>query len=135
MIADAVATLAPYPSLPDAAWSTEPIAHNVSTESDLSAALVTLEGATVSSPVHVLLFHRGKYLGTATDQAAPGVHLLDSASTNTEVAIEFRQLGTPHADPPVRIDTTVFRWLDDRAQWFGTLPEGLTSSVAHGGLL
>ncbi|WP_404316508.1 LppP/LprE family lipoprotein [Prescottella equi] len=134
-IADAVATLEPFPSLPDAKWSTNPLAHNVSTESDLSAALVTLESATVSSPVHVLLFHRGKYIGTATDQATAGVHLLGSASTNSAVTIEFRQLGRPHAGPPTRIDTALFRWRDGQVQWFDTLPEGLTSSVARCGYI
>lgn len=134
-IGDAVATLDRYPIVPGAKWSPEPIAHNVSTESNLSAALVTLEGATVSSPAHVLLFHQGEFLGTATDQPAPGVHLLDSASTDKAVAIEFRKLGTPNAGPPDQIDTTLFRWLDDRVHWFGTLPEGLTSSVARCGFI
>ena len=133
MIADAVATLAPFPSLPEAKWSTDPIEDNVSSDSELSAALVTLEGATISSPIHVLLFHRGKFLGTATDQAIPGVQLLDNASTSTEVAIAFKELGTPHAGQPTWTGTATFRWLDSRVYRSGELPYGITSSFPRRG--
>ncbi|MET3642773.1 hypothetical protein ABIC73_004376 [Prescottella equi] len=131
-IADAVATLAP---LPGAKWSTNPVESNVSTEADLSAAIVRLEGATESSPVHVLLFHRGKYVGTATDEATADVHLLSSASTNSAVTIQFGQVGAPHAAPPTRVDTAKFMWRDNQVQWFDTLPQNLTSSVARCGFI
>ncbi|MEV3966107.1 LppP/LprE family lipoprotein [Nocardia sp. NPDC050193] len=134
-IADAVQTLAPFPALPDARWSATPIAHNFSTETELSAALVTLENATASTPVHILLFHYGQYLGTGTDDAQPDVHLLATASTNSVVTIEFHEPGTPHAGPHQAIHTARFRWLDDRVQWFGTLPPEVTSSTAACGYI
>lgn len=33
---------------------------------DLSWQIITVEGATASSPHHIMLFHKGEYLGTAT---------------------------------------------------------------------
>lgn len=131
-ITAAAATLAPYPSLPDATWSNT-IAHNYLPESELSAALVTLDHATISTPVHVLLFHHGQYLGTATDHAMPGIHLLASASTNAVVVLEFHELGDPHAGPPKAIRTARFRWLNNRVEWFGTLPPDTTSTTARCG--
>lgn len=131
-ITAAAATLAPFPTLPDATWSNT-VAHNYLPESELSAALVTLDHATISTPVHVLLFHHGQYLGTATDHAMPSIHLLTSASTNAVVVLEFHELGDPHAGPPKAIRTAQFRWLDNRVEWFGTLPPDTTSTTARCG--
>jgi hypothetical protein len=47
-------------------WATEPTASNFDACRDLSTILVTIEGATGSSPVQALMFHRGEYLGTGT---------------------------------------------------------------------
>jgi hypothetical protein len=132
-ITAAVAILAPYPTLPDASWSTTALQHNFSREAELSAALVTLEHATISSPVHILLFHHGQFLGTATDHAQPGVHLLPSRSTSSVVTIEFREPGTPQAGPPTAIRTAWFQWSEDTVQWFGHLPPEVTSMTATRG--
>ena len=57
--------------------------------SDLSWITVTLEGATASSPYHILLFHNGEYLGTATAKAygfSPKVSRVD----DSEIAVTYR---------------------------------------------
>lgn len=49
----------------------------------LSWAVVPIEGGTASSPYHIMLFHQGEYLGTATAKAygfSPKVDRTDDAS-------------------------------------------------------
>ena len=65
----------PVPTLADREWTVadrggyDPCA-------ELSWIAVTLAGGTVSTPYHIMLFHRGEYLGTATETAygfSPGI--------------------------------------------------------------
>ena len=49
----------------------------------LSWAVVPIEGGTASSPYHIMLFHQGEYLGTATARAygfSPKVNRTDDAT-------------------------------------------------------
>ena len=52
-------------------WATDPrtFEGNFNPCATLSTALVTVEGATGSSPITALMFHNGTYLGTATSRA------------------------------------------------------------------
>ena len=55
----------------------------------LSWMTVTIEGATVSSPYHILLFHNGEYLGTGTFEAygfAPRIKQVN----DSEIAVTYR---------------------------------------------
>jgi hypothetical protein len=50
---------------------------------ELSSITVTVEGGTVSSPSHIMLFHHGDYLGTASSEAYgfwPSTERLDDGS-------------------------------------------------------
>lgn len=82
----AIAQVEPYPGL---ARPWRPSASNYDPCASLSWITVTLEGATASSPYHILLFHNGEYLGTATAKAygfSPKVSRVD----DSEIAVTYR---------------------------------------------
>lgn len=55
----------------------------------LSWMTVTIEGATVSSPYHILLFHNGEYLGTGTFEAYGFAPRIKQVS-DSEIAVTYR---------------------------------------------
>jgi LppP/LprE lipoprotein len=57
---------------------------------DLSTVLITVEGATGSSPMQALMFHRGTYLGTGTVKDYPYMSLNKAASTNDTVVVNYQ---------------------------------------------
>lgn len=68
-VENAVATLAAPSGLPDARWDARyAITATYQPCAALSAVVVPIEGATASSPNAILLFHEGRYLGTATKE-------------------------------------------------------------------
>ena len=82
----AIAQVEPYLGL-DRPW--RPFDSNFDPCADLSWITVTLEGATASSPYHILLFHNGEYLGTATAKAygfSPRISRVD----DSEIAVTYR---------------------------------------------
>lgn len=82
----AIAQVEPYPGL-DRSW--RPFDSNFDPCASLSWITVTLEGATASSPYHILLFHNGEYLGTATAKAygfSPRISRVD----DSEIAVTYR---------------------------------------------
>lgn len=82
----AIAQVEPYPGL-DRSWKL--FDSNFDPCSALSWITVTLEGATASSPYHILLFHNGEYLGTATAKAygfSPRISRVD----DSEIAVNYR---------------------------------------------
>lgn len=77
---------------------------------DLTAIVTTVEGATVSSPAAVLLFHRGEYLGTATDEHYgfwPGV--LQPSTGEVRVTYHWPKPGESNAEASGRSES-VFSW-------------------------
>lgn len=83
----------PLPTfLPDRAWA--PTMAGTSTYdpcAPLSWITVVIEGATVSSPNHIMLFHRGEFLGTATKIAygfTPKVERIDDGT----IQVTYRYL-------------------------------------------
>ncbi|SDQ58639.1 LppP/LprE lipoprotein [Curtobacterium sp. UNCCL20] len=80
----------------------------------LSWATVTLDHATGSSPVAILLFHQGRYLGTATkEQYAYEPDITRTTPSAIAVTYHYPEQGEPLADPSGRVDAT-FTW-DDAA--------------------
>lgn len=80
----------------------------------LSWIVLPVEGATVSSPFQVMLFHSGEYLGTTTEDAygfEPAVERADDA----EIAVTYPWLreGDPNAEPSGS-STAVFTWDEER---------------------
>ncbi|MFW0793405.1 LppP/LprE family lipoprotein [Gordonia sp. CPCC 205515] len=90
-------------------------------------AVFDTSGGTVSSPVAVLLFRPGKYLGAANK---PTGYTTASAPTPFFVQVTYRwPLPTdPNAAPSGGPVTSYFVALGDTVLRFGQLPPGVTSS-------
>jgi hypothetical protein len=89
-IASAVASLRPAFENLDRPWVNVPYDGNYDPCATLSAALVTIEDATGSSPQHALLFHYGEYLGTATWQPYPFTSLDTTLTTDDTVVLDYK---------------------------------------------
>lgn len=94
---------------PEAAWSGTPTdAQSFDPCADLSAIGVVIERPTGSSPKHLLLFHHGEYVGTATNKT---VAQLSDVTRVSDSEITAR-LGTGSgAGAPIPAPTTI-RWDD-----------------------
>ncbi|MCZ9310052.1 LppP/LprE family lipoprotein [Corynebacterium uberis] len=82
----------PLPDSPGrGVWAPEHASDNYDPCAELSFVVIGIELATASSPYHILLFHHGEYLGTATAQAyafSPRITNYDGSS----IDVEYRYL-------------------------------------------
>ena len=104
--------LAPYPGT-DWRWSTDPIGGNFNPCGTLSTALVTVEGATGSSPVAALMFHNGEYLGTATSESYGFTSLNTARTTADTVVLDYKTPGACNACPPAAVTSVRYQWQGD----------------------
>jgi hypothetical protein len=88
-VVDSVRSLPPYAGT-NWAWSADPIGGNFNPCATLSTALVTVEGATGSSPVTALMFHNGTYSGTATSKAYGFTSLNQPRTTDDTVVLNYK---------------------------------------------
>ncbi|WP_181064459.1 LppP/LprE family lipoprotein [Pseudoclavibacter sp. AY1F1] len=98
---EALPQVAAYPAFPDLAWvPAEPDRETWDSCAPLSYAVVTLEGGTASTPHHILLFHGGEYVGTATADAY-GFFPEISQSSDILITVTYRYPleGEPNAAP------------------------------------
>lgn len=90
----------------------------------LSAVTVSVADATASSPVAILLFHDGSYLGTATKEQYPFVPQVTRESTGS-IRVEYRypQGADSNADASGRA-TATYTWDDaaGRVEMSGDVP-------------
>ncbi|GGK44538.1 LppP/LprE family lipoprotein [Nocardia camponoti] len=84
-------------------------------------------GNSAGSPVHVLFFHDGKYLGTATSEPYAFTRVV--ASTSTVTTVEYRWLAgnEPFAAPQGGPATMTYTWNGSRVVMGGTLPTEVTN--------
>ncbi|MFJ4222287.1 LppP/LprE family lipoprotein [Curtobacterium luteum] len=109
--ARAVPKLAAPAGLPDARWDARfAITSAYEPCAALSAVLVPLEGSTASSPVAILLFHDGQYLGTATKEQYAFVPDVARTSDDT-IAVTYHWVkpGETDAESSGRTPAT-FTW-------------------------
>lgn len=113
-VIDAVRALPPYPGT-GWAWATDPRSFegNFNPCATLSTALVTVEGATGSSPVTALMFHNGAYLGTATSKAYGFTSLNGPATTDDTVVLNYKTPGACNACAPAAITSVRYQWQGD----------------------
>ena len=104
--------LTKYPSDPATGWkwSNAPQASNYDACADLSTVLVTVEGATGSSPDQALMFHRGAFVGTGTPKAYPFTGLVARASTHDTVVLSYRTGQACNACDDGNVTTVRYRW-------------------------
>jgi hypothetical protein len=110
----AVATLPPYDAGDGItwAWNDNPPALRGTYNrcSTLSVVVVTIQGATASSPEHALLFHRGDYVGTATPKAQAFTTVDTRAGTDDTVVLTYKTPGSCNACPDGTYTTVSFHW-------------------------
>jgi len=98
-------------------WSREPrsFGGNYNPCATLSTALISIQGATGSSPRQALFFHKGTYVGTATSAAYSFVSWNTAATTDDTVALDYTQpVGCDACGGP--ITTVRYRWQADHVQ-------------------
>lgn len=98
----------------------------------LSSATITVEGATGSSPMQVLLFHRGEYLGTTSD-CAPGFQLVEQLDGDTvAVTYQWPKEGQPNAGEKWS-ETVEYSWsASGGVTMAGRIPlEAINESICH----
>ncbi|MET3959876.1 hypothetical protein ABIE52_006811 [Rhodococcus sp. OAS809] len=121
-VASAVGTLA-APST----WSWQKNADTSSLNpcAALSFATTTIDRATNSSPVAILLFHHGEFVGPASTCYAT-ISAVESASDDT-VAVTYRypEPGDSNAGMTGRANYT-FTWNDGKVEKVGTMPARLS---------
>lgn len=91
---------------------------------DLSYAVVDKPGGTVSSPMQLMFFHNGDYVGTGTWCALPFTAV--TGTTDDAVHVEYRwpRGGDANANPTGRASTT-YRWDGDQVRMDPSLPDGM----------
>lgn len=101
----------PHPTLSDVAWTApSSLLEGYDPCAELSWIPVTLEGGTVSTPWHIMLFHRGEYIGTATKDSygfEPEITRIDDGTM--EVIYRWPQGSDANAAPSGRSVAT-FTW-------------------------
>lgn len=121
-IAMAVRSLPPAFRDLDAPWETTPYDGNFDPCATLSAALVTVVGATGSSPEQALLFHFGEYLGTGTSAPYPFTTLDAARSSDDTVVLTYkdgRNVCTACAGP---VHVVRYQWQDDHVEMLDPPP-------------
>ena len=122
-VAAAVTSLPPYPGT-NWAWSADP----ASTEGNFnpcatpSTALVTVDMGTGSSPVTALMFHDGRYLGTATSRAYGFTSLDTDRSTDDTVVLDYKLPGACNACAPASVSSVRYQWLGDHVAMLDPAP-------------
>lgn len=92
-------------------------------DATLSAALITVEGATASSPIHVLLFRKGVFRGQGTPEAGAFVSILEDECTDNQVLLRIKIPGAYNAGPPASLHHVKFTDIDGNIYWSGDWPD------------
>lgn len=108
-------------------WARSAESTNYDPCAELSAMVVTVEGATTSSPDLALMFHRGAFVGTATSNAYPYTELEVPASTHDTVVLTYRAGQTCSTCTDGTLTTVGFQWKDGKVETPDPLPESVDS--------
>ncbi|MFI1918462.1 LppP/LprE family lipoprotein [Nocardia sp. NPDC020380] len=137
VIHDAAATLAPVQNSPGSTWQwglppsgAAPDANTIC--SPLSAALVTIQGATASSPMQALLFHNGTYVGPATPEWNAFISVDKSRTTADTVGLRYMIPGTCDACSDGTFYCVQFHWDGQQVITIGKPPEIVNGTSTPG---
>ena len=124
VISSAIATL-PVDPLTKVPWSTDPAGFEGTFDPcvTLSAVIITVEGATGSSPNQVLLFHKGEFVGTATHESLGFTSLDPGRTTDDTVGVTYKSPGSCNACPDGTLTPVQFHWDGKQVQTIGTPPK------------
>ena len=105
-------------------FASAPLESNYDPCADLSTVLVTIEGATGSSPIQALMFHRGEFLGTGTWKAYGFTSLDAEASTPDTVVLRYRWGQSCTACDDGSVTTVRYHWDGNRVIMLDPPPPG-----------
>lgn len=88
----------------------------------LSAVFLGLNIGTGGTPRHVLLFHKGSYVGPATPDAHSYVSLDEALTTDDTVVLKYGTVGSCSACPDMTFTIVRFQWQGDHVQMIGAPP-------------
>lgn len=123
VIGSAIATL-PAEPITKAPWSSEPAGFEGTFDPcvTLSAVIITVQGATGSSPNQVLLFHKGEFVGTATRESYGFTSLDPGRTTDDTVGVNYKTPGSCNACSDGTSTPVQFHWDGKQVQMIGTPP-------------
>ncbi|BBX94764.1 LppP/LprE family lipoprotein [Mycobacterium lacus] len=104
-------------------WDSAPEDSNYDPCADLSAVVVTVQGATASAPDQALMFHRGEFVGTATPKAYPFTKLENPASTDDIVVLTYRTDQSCDACEDGTLTVVGYEWQGDHVLMLDEPPE------------
>jgi hypothetical protein len=106
------------------AWDADPASFegNFDPCATLSTAIVTIQGATGSSPNQALMFHQGVYLGTATWKAYGFTELDQAATTADTVGLTYKTPGSCDACADGTYTHVKFHWNGTKVVMIGKPP-------------
>ncbi|MDI9916725.1 LppP/LprE family lipoprotein [Rhodococcus sp. IEGM 1379] len=122
-IADAISQVPADSRIPGIEW-TFLGDNNFDPCADLSYAMAEAKGGTGSSPEHVMFFHRGKYLGTATSCAFGFTSVVDSTSDSATVQYRWPR-GMDSNAHPSGLASATFVWDGEHVVMQNDLPAEL----------
>jgi len=105
-------------------FSAGPMQSNYDPCVDLSTVLVTVDGATGSSPIQALMFHRGEFLGTGTWKAYGFTSLNQAASTPDTVVLDYRWGQSCTACDDGNVTAVRYHWDDAKVVMLDPPPPG-----------
>ncbi|MEC3958815.1 LppP/LprE family lipoprotein [Nocardia sp. CDC153] len=137
VIRNAAATLAPVEVVPGKPWKwalpavgANPTVNGIC--SGLSAALISVEGATASSPMQVLLFHRGGYVGTAEPTWNSFISPDPAHTTDDSVGLKYKIPGSCDACADGTFYCVQYRWDGAKVETVGRPPRVIGTTVEPG---
>jgi hypothetical protein len=124
-VIQAVRSLPPYEGT-DWAWSVDQATFggNFNPCATLSTALVTVEGATGSSPITALMFHDGTYLGTATSKAYAFTSLNERRTTDDTVVLNYKDGRNVCTACEAPVNSVRYQWQGDHVAMLDLAPPG-----------
>jgi hypothetical protein len=124
VIQSAIATL-PMEQGTRTPWSTDPrgFAGNFNPCTTLSTVIITIQGATGSSPNQALLFHQGSYVGTATRENYGFTALDPDHTTDDTVGLTYKTPGSCNACSDGTYTHVQFHWDGKQVQMIGAPPK------------
>ena len=114
----------PVEPVTHAQWDTNPasIEGNFNPCATLSTAIISIKGATGSSPNQALMFHSGHYLGTATSKAYGFTSLAPAATADDTVALSYKTPGSCNACSDGTNTQIKFHWDGTHVVMIGNPP-------------
>ncbi|WP_405135934.1 LppP/LprE family lipoprotein [Nocardia sp. NBC_01388] len=104
-------------------WAGTPVEGNFDPCRTLSAALIIIESGTASSPMQILLFHQGSYLGTGTLKWRSFIGMDPTRTTDDTVAVKYHLPGTCDACSDGADYCVQYHWTGSKVDMIGTPPD------------